>query len=283
MRNALTALLSLCLLTACATTDSLVKLRHAAPTDDPYKTALASRYQQFAEEKVARCDWWTSKYFADKGLMAAYGREVGPEDPANWDIDEGVRDDFAAARAQLNTALANGRSARPALAAEAVVAFDRWLELSEDGWNLPKIEEARDDFFAAISQLPANETPAEKTASDTSPGAVIETTSAILYFPFDSDAMTDNTVASLDEIVAYIKNSGGAQIAINGHADRAGSDSYNMALSERRAKLVMDALIGAGIPAERIQYFAFGETDPKVATEDGMEEALNRRVEIFLE
>lgn len=292
MRPVYRGLIALLLLSACATTDSLVELREVTPSTDPYHAALAGRYQQFAEEKVKSYDWWTSKYFADKGLLAAYGQEIGPEDPAHWNLDESVRDDFAVAHQRLLAALPTARVNNPLDAAAAVVHFDRWLELAEDGWNLPRIEGARDDFYAAMNvigpeaaaaqpEVAGVETaPAEQASV---PNAVVETTSTILYFPFDSEVMTDNTKASLNEMVDYIKNSGGASIAINGHADRAGDDTYNMQLSERRARLVMEALEAAGVPKAHIQYFAFGESDPKVATDDGVEEALNRRVEIFIE
>ena len=76
---------------------------------------------------------------------------------------------------------------------------------------------------------------------------------------------------------------GNVSISINGHADRAGTETYNMDLSERRARFVMKALEEAGVPAKLMQYFAFGETDPAVPTADGVREPKNRRVEIYIE
>jgi len=277
MRGFVTALLSLLALTACDSTASLQELRHAQPSADPYQAALASRYQEFAEEKVASYDWWTSKYFADKGLMAAYGRDVRAEDPAQWDIPKTMQDEFAEARNQLMQAVEASREEQPAEAAQAVVAYDRWVELQDDQWNEPRIADARDDFFAALGTL-------KSTAAPKATGAMpVETTSTVLYFPFDSTALDDRAKAAIGELVGYLKDAGNVSININGHADRAGADAYNLSLSEHRAKLVMDALIAAGVNAEILHYFAFGESDPKTPTDDGVREPLNRRVEIFIE
>lgn len=277
MRHAVAALMSLFLLCACDSTASLKELRHAQPSGDAYQTALASRYQEYAESKVASYDWWTSKYFADKGLMAAYGREVLPEDPAAWEIPATMQDEFAEARNQLMAALPVAKTDQPAQAAEAVVAYDRWIELQDNGWDEPAIADARDDFFAALGALK----PAEEGAV-TAPTPV-ETTSTILYFPFDAASLTDTAKAAIAELASYLKSAGNATININGHADRAGSDDYNMQLSEERAKLVERALLDAGVPESMLHYFAFGESDPKQPTDDGQREPLNRRVEIFIE
>jgi hypothetical protein len=40
--------------------------------------------KNYAEDKAVAYDWNMSKYFADKGLMAAYGRDVAPEYASNW-------------------------------------------------------------------------------------------------------------------------------------------------------------------------------------------------------
>jgi OmpA-OmpF porin, OOP family len=66
------------------------------------------------------------------------------------------------------------------------------------------------------------------------------------------------------------------------HTDRVGSDGANLQLSEKRAYSVQQHLVQLGLPKSRIEVFAFGETDPRTATADGVAEPTNRRVEIFL-
>ena len=65
-----------------------------------------------------------------------------------------------------------------------------------------------------------------------------------------------------------------------GHADRSGSASYNVGLSQRRADAVRAYLAGRGVPDGSISTSAFGEERPLVQTEDGVREPQNRRVEI---
>ena len=282
MRRILLALLSLVALTACDSTRSLKELRHATPVGDAYHVALAQGYQTFAEDKVLRYDWWTSKYFADKGLLAAYGRDVQPEEAAEWDIPATMLPQFNAARSKLIAAIGANQETQPSLTANTVVLYDRWVELQSNKWDEANIEEAGAVFFAALAKL--EEVHLAESGTSTPPKATpVETTSTILYFPFDSDKLNAGAQNALGELVKYIQSAGHVAVSINGHADRAGTETYNMDLSERRAKFVMKALEEAGVPASIMQYFAFGETDPAVPTADGVREPKNRRVEIYIE
>jgi outer membrane protein OmpA-like peptidoglycan-associated protein len=67
---------------------------------------------------------------------------------------------------------------------------------------------------------------------------------------------------------------------IAGHADRSGPEAYNQVLSERRARNVAQALGERGIPASTMGVEAYGESQPRVPTDDGVREPQNRRVEI---
>jgi outer membrane protein OmpA-like peptidoglycan-associated protein len=65
-----------------------------------------------------------------------------------------------------------------------------------------------------------------------------------------------------------------------GYADRSGSTQYNVGLSERRNGSVRSYLGGRGIADSAISSQAFGESNPRVPTADGVRELQNRRVEI---
>lgn len=73
------------------------------------------------------------------------------------------------------------------------------------------------------------------------------------------------------------------RIVATGHADRSGTERYNMALSLRRANAVKSVLIREGIPENQIVVLGKGERENAVPTADGVREPLNRRVEIILE
>ncbi len=102
----------------------------------------------------------------------------------------------------------------------------------------------------------------------------------LVYFALDSDELDAEDQAQLDEIIAAVKAQGGGKIVVRGHADRSGGDEYNMALSERRAEVVAEALVAAGIPADAVRTMGRGESDLAVVTEDGVAMRQNRRAAV---
>jgi OOP family OmpA-OmpF porin len=87
----------------------------------------------------------------------------------------------------------------------------------------------------------------------------------------------------IDQAVEQARTCGVASVQIDGHADRSGAASYNVGLSERRARAVRDEMVRLGVPAGGISLQAFGETRPAVETPDGAREPLNRRAEVLID
>jgi outer membrane protein OmpA-like peptidoglycan-associated protein len=102
----------------------------------------------------------------------------------------------------------------------------------------------------------------------------------VIYFGWDIDTPPPESDAVVAQTVQSMNTCGWHSLSLAGHADRSGSDRYNMALSQRRANNVAAKLTGAGLPGEAISVKAFGESSPAVDTPDGVREPLNRRVEI---
>ena len=69
-----------------------------------------------------------------------------------------------------------------------------------------------------------------------------------------------------------------ARIAISGHTDSKGSDTYNLALSERRANSVKTHLIGVGVSAAIITSKGYGESDPVSSNDTAEGRSKNRRI-----
>lgn len=275
------ALASLLLLTACASTESLDQLRVTEPVGDAFQKSLAATYREYAETRAAQYDWQAAQYFADKGLLAASGAEIGPEDPARWNIPSDKMLDLLAARERLVKAVVANRSTQPEMSASATLAYDRWVEQQHYGTSATAIAEQRSVFEAILAKLE------EVYAADptTAPTTTIpeDSKAAVLYFPLDADHLGDSAISALDGVVRYANKNSKTGITINGHADRTGSEDYNMDLSQRRARFVVKVLNKAGITRSRLHYYAFGESDPAVPTADGVPEPKNRRVEISVE
>jgi OOP family OmpA-OmpF porin len=102
----------------------------------------------------------------------------------------------------------------------------------------------------------------------------------IVFFDWDRDEITPQAAGILDNAAEQYRATGNAQVVLAGHADRSGSDQYNVGLSQRRADNVRQYLAGRGIPEGVMRTEAFGESRPAVETADGVREPQNRRVEI---
>lgn len=133
-------------------------------------------------------------------------------------------------------------------------------------------------------------TPAVAAAAEPAPPApepVVEPAALprnfVVFFDFDRSDISAEADTILNDAVAYAKANGAVRIAASGHADRSGSDEYNMALSMRRGNAVKARLLALGVPESEIIVTAKGESEPLVPTEDGVREPQNRRVEIILE
>jgi len=100
-------------------------------------------------------------------------------------------------------------------------------------------------------------------------------------FEFDKSSLTAGAKDTLQRVVTTLKNFPDAKIEIQGHTDWIGTETYNQALSERRANSVRDYLVSQGIAWSRITTIGYGETRP-IATNDTAEgRAENRRVVII--
>ena len=102
----------------------------------------------------------------------------------------------------------------------------------------------------------------------------------IVFFEWDKSDITPEAASILDNAVTQYQNCGNAQVMLAGHADKSGSASYNVGLSQRRADAVRGYLTSRGIQDGTISTQAFGESRPRVDTADGVREVQNRRVEV---
>jgi outer membrane protein OmpA-like peptidoglycan-associated protein len=100
-----------------------------------------------------------------------------------------------------------------------------------------------------------------------------------IFFDFDKSTLKPESYPELNRIIQLMKERSGMQIEISGHADATGPQPYNLTLSERRARAVVQYLTREGIKSERISVQFFGESKPVApnTTPDGRRR--NRRVE----
>lgn len=87
-----------------------------------------------------------------------------------------------------------------------------------------------------------------------------------IFYDFDKATLRDESKAALDEMAQMLRDNPNVTIEMGAHTDRKGSDEYNINLSNRRAKSVVDYLIDAGIAADRLNPKGYGESVPKTVT-----------------
>ncbi len=282
------ALLLLLAASACNTTTyDMNALERTTPQGSAFAKQLAVDYLDYAKSEAAQYDWIDSNYFAKKGRHAAAGEEVLPEDSDKWSrIATNVRPDLRTARTRLMSALGNGsKTTMPAVAARAQVSYDCWVEQQQEGWQVEDIARCRDDYYRYVAQLegprPVAQAPAPAPVTPVAPTpAPVTAETYVVFFAFDRSEISPVAASVLDRAVADYKRLGMTRVRIEGFTDRSGTDSYNQALSDRRAKSVTAYMAGKGVPANSIASQGFGETRPRVATADGERNAENRRAEI---
>lgn len=103
-----------------------------------------------------------------------------------------------------------------------------------------------------------------------------------VLFSSDSSDLQPSAVESISALANTLRAIGIFGATVEGHTNSDGSESYNQALSEKRALSVKDQLVIYGMADDRIRAFGFGESEPIASndTEDG--KAQNRRVVIVL-
>ncbi len=101
-----------------------------------------------------------------------------------------------------------------------------------------------------------------------------------IFFETDSYQLKDKSIAELKKIFELLNLNPTVRIEVGGHTDNVGSTSYNLTLSENRARSVAQFLVEQGINQSRVTWKGYGLTKPigDNATEDGRAE--NRRTEI---
>jgi len=108
----------------------------------------------------------------------------------------------------------------------------------------------------------------------------LATLTAAIYFDYDASRADGSSLRQLNRVVDAMQKCTKLELQVGGYTDSDGGDNYNYKLSEKRAKSVMNYIMGKGISDRRLKYNAYGEKYPlsSNSTDDGKQ--LNRRAEI---
>lgn len=244
------------------------KLNEAQPAGTAFTNALYNEYKTLVKGEVNQVDWHAADYFAKKGLAAAGGTVVMPEDPADWEVRGESMDALMNLRAKLIEVLdTRGRQYRPDIAARAQVSYDCLVEQNagHESHQPMHMKHCRDSLLAALAAL---EAPMAKNF--------------VVFFDFNKSYLNKEAKKQVEMIAQEASRFPDWFINLEGHADTVGSQGYNVGLAMRRADSVRRGLMRQGVGNHRIYTSGHGETRLAVPTADGTKEQRNRRVEVNL-
>lgn len=112
------------------------------------------------------------------------------------------------------------------------------------------------------------------------PGASLKNL-PVIYFDYDQYTLNPEGRAILQTVAPELKSTP-AKLIIEGHTDERGSNEYNLALGESRAKAVRDYLKKLGVPSDKVSVASFGEEKPSEVGGSESAWSKNRRAELNL-
>jgi len=154
----------------------------------------------------------------------------------------------------------------------------------------PLTESGATKTAPAPAQTPVAETPASQPAiaqetpqqAAPAPASSLEGALQKIYFNFDSSNLSDEARSTLTKNADLLAKQPAVNIRVEGNCDERGSDEYNLALGERRAKAARDYLVNLGVKAERISVISYGEEKPADQGHDEAAWSKNRRDEFVI-
>lgn len=130
----------------------------------------------------------------------------------------------------------------------------------------------------ATAQTPQAPHETGKAASAATPQSALQK----IYFDFDSADLSPSARQSLADNYQLLQKNPASTVRIEGNCDERGSDEYNLALGERRAKAAARYLSTLGITPERLSTISYGTERPAVSGHDETAWAKNRRDEFVI-
>lgn len=141
------------------------------------------------------------------------------------------------------------------------------------------LDDDKDGVINARDLCP--QTPAKADIDNDGCGTYIKTEEQLnlhILFANDSDQIQPAFLAQIREMSAFLEAYPSTSIELRGYASKVGKPEYNMALSERRAQSVENALLDNGVASSRVRIVGFGDTELEAFGTDEISHAKNRKV-----
>lgn len=103
-----------------------------------------------------------------------------------------------------------------------------------------------------------------------------------IYFDYDRALIRDDAKSVLEANAAWLSKFRTVKILVEGHCDERGTEEYNLALGEKRAKSTQDYLLSLGVASDRIKIISYGKSQPINPGHDEAAWQMNRRAQFLV-
>ncbi len=252
---------------------------------ETYRSELTKGYARLSKGEYDESDYGDGDAFAAKSQSASSASlPPMPYNPKNWMIRDKHKGDLENGYARLTEALMAGSvfyTGGPS--AEAQIAYDCWVQESEEDLQSREAAACKSQFEEAMSRVKIRPAPAPKQTivyEQAEPVVEAKPETFIVYFPFDSATLLPREEETIREAAQFAVDYGTTDVRVGGYADTMGTADYNDLLSQRRAQVVVDRLRQLGVPAVLVKSQAYGETNLQRQTGNEVREQANRRATI---
>jgi len=121
-------------------------------------------------------------------------------------------------------------------------------------------DEAYSEIFLEQKIDETDNSPAPKSMEEEDGEALQVIELEYINYELDKSDVKSDAAATLDKLIAILKEFPDLEIRIESHTDSRGSDEYNLLLSKKRAKAAFDYIVSKGIDPKRLLYHGYGET-----------------------
>lgn len=267
---ALASLLGACATTSPESASALDQARTAVNRLDaePQASQLAGKPLQDARDALARAEAAQQQHkpAPDVIHLAYLARR-------NADIGEAVLAEQTAHQQMTQAKTDRESMLREVRAREAARAREQAQQARQVAQTSQQRAEAAEAQSRELQQQMA-----DLKAKQTDRGLVL--TLGNVLFDTNRDTLKPGAEEIIGRLAQFMQNHPDTRVRIEGHTDSTGSESYNQALSERRAQAVAQALESRGVPAARLQAVGRGQSDPVAGNDTSAGRQQNRRVEI---
>jgi peptidoglycan-associated lipoprotein len=104
----------------------------------------------------------------------------------------------------------------------------------------------------------------------------------MIHFDYDQYVIREDARPTLEGDSAWMKRFSSAKVLIEGHCDERGTEEYNLALGEKRAKATSDYLASLGVAPERMKVISYGKSQPLDTGHSEASWQKNRRAQFLI-